>query len=102
MRKRIKMKKFAVVSHTHWDREWYKPFEVFRIKLVRLIDEVLDIINENASFIFHLDAQTVVLEDYLAIRPEKEEILKKYISSGNIVVGPWYLQNDFYLTSDCA
>ena len=45
------MKKFTVVSHTHWDREWYKPFEVFRIKLVRLIDEVLDIINENASFI---------------------------------------------------
>ncbi len=93
------MKKFAVISHTHWDREWYKPFEIFRTKLVRLIDEVLEIISENKNFIFHLDAQTVVLEDYFEIRPENEEIIKKYVTSGNIVIGPWYLQNDFYLTS---
>jgi hypothetical protein len=24
-----------VVSHTHWDREWYLPFQLFRMKLVR-------------------------------------------------------------------
>lgn len=93
------MKKFALISHTHWDREWYKPFEAFRLKLVRLIDEVFAILEQEKEYIFHLDAQTVVLEDYLAMRPEKESLLKKYISSGNIIVGPWYLQNDFYLTS---
>ena len=31
-----------VVSHTHWDREWYHPFERFRQRLVALIDELLD------------------------------------------------------------
>ncbi|MBQ8858647.1 MAG: hypothetical protein IJ012_02535, partial [Clostridia bacterium] len=44
-------------------------------------------------------AQTVVLEDYLEIHPERREVLEKYITSGNIRVGPWYLQNDFYLSS---
>ena len=90
---------FCVVSHTHWDREWYQPFEVFRLRLVDLIDRLLLILEKEPKFIFHLDAQTIVLEDYLEIRPEKKEILKKHIKNGNIIVGPWYLQNDFFLTS---
>ena len=91
--------KFRILSHTHWDREWYMPFEQFRMKLVDLIDHLLDILERDGHYIFHLDAQTVVLEDYLEIRPEREGELKKYIAAGNIAVGPWYLQNDFYLTS---
>ena len=75
------------------------PFEAFRMRLVGLIDKLLDIIEKNPSYIFHLDAQAVVLEDYLEIRPDKFEALKKYIKNGNIVIGPWYLQNDFFLTS---
>lgn len=94
------MKKFfCVVSHTHWDREWYKPFEVFRLQLVDLIDHLMNTIKKYPEYVFHLDAQTVVLEDYLEIRPEKRDELKKLIADGNIIVGPWYLQNDFYLTS---
>ena len=90
---------FCVISHTHWDREWYMPFEAFRVKLVDLIDRLLITIKKYPEFIFHLDAQTVVLEDYQEIRPENADLLKQYIKEGNIVVGPWYLQNDFYLTS---
>lgn len=93
------MKKFLVISHTHWDREWYMPFALFRQKLVDLIERLLEIIEKDPDYIFHLDAQTVVLEDYLEIHPERREILEKYITSGNIRVGPWYLQNDFYLSS---
>ena len=96
--KRTEMKKFIVISHTHWDREWYMPFSVFRLKLADLIDRLFAVLEKDPDFIFHLDAQTVVLEDYLAIRPQNEEKLKNYIASGNIRVGPWYLQNDFYLT----
>lgn len=92
------MKKFVVISHTHWDREWYMSFSVFRLKLVDLIDRLFLILQKDNDFIFHLDAQTVVLEDYLEIRPENESLLRKYIKNGNIRVGPWYLQNDFYLT----
>ena len=94
------MKKFfCVVSHTHWDREWYKPFECFRMQLCDLINNLFEIIEQYPDYIFHLDAQTVVLEDYLEIYPENRIILEKYIKSKNIIVGPWYLQNDYYLTS---
>jgi alpha-mannosidase len=94
------MKKvFCVISHTHWDREWYASFEVFRIKLADLIDNLLEILEREDNFRFHLDAQTIVLEDYLVIKPQNADKLKKYIAQGRVLVGPWYVQNDFYLTS---
>ncbi len=90
---------FCVISHTHWDREWYRSFESFRIRLVDLIDHLLVILDRNPSFRFHLDAQTIVLEDYLEIRPDKEALLHRHITEGRILVGPWYIQNDFFLCS---
>lgn len=93
------MKNYCLISHTHWDREWYLPFENFRMRLVDLIDNLLVILDRDPEYRFHLDAQTIVLEDYLAIRPEKREILAAHIKSGRILVGPWYVQNDFHLTS---
>lgn len=91
--------KYYVISHTHWDREWYMPFEQFRARLVKLIDKLIVILEKEPDYIFHLDAQTIVLEDYIEIRPHKRQILERYIRSGNLIIGPWYLQNDFYLTS---
>ena len=91
--------KYHVISHTHWDREWYEPFEQFRIRLVSLIDNLLKLLEAEKKFIFHMDAQTSVLEDYLKIKPHNKNKLKKYISKGRILIGPWYVQNDFYLTS---
>ena len=90
---------YCVLSHTHWDREWYQPFEKFRMRLCDLINNLFKILEEYPDYIFHLDAQTIVLEDYLEIYPENEERLKRYIEAGNIIVGPWYVQNDFYLSS---
>ncbi|MDD2392908.1 MAG: hypothetical protein PHV88_02485 [Eubacteriales bacterium] len=90
---------YCVISHTHWDREWYMPFEEFRIRLVELMDRLFVILEKNPEYIFHLDAQTIVLEDYLEIRPHKRALIERYVKSGNILIGPWYLQNDFYLTS---
>lgn len=31
-----------VVSHTHWDREWYLPFQRFQPRLVAVLDELLN------------------------------------------------------------
>ena len=92
------MKQFHVISHTHWDREWYQPFEVFRHRLVDLIDHLLEIYREYPEYVFELDAQTVCLEDYLEVRPYRRAELERYIRSGNLKVGPWYVQNDFFLT----
>ena len=89
-----------VVSHTHWDREWYLTFQQFRMRLVDLIDHLLDLLDRDADFrSFHLDSQTIVLEDYLEIKPQNRQRLEKYIREGRIIVGPWYQLNDEFLTS---
>ncbi|NLC58255.1 MAG: hypothetical protein GX774_15590 [Armatimonadetes bacterium] len=89
-----------VVSHTHWDREWYLPFQRFRMRLVDLIDHLLALLDRDPEFrFFNLDGQTIVLEDYLQIRPENEERLRRYIGEGRILVGPWYQLNDEFLVS---
>jgi alpha-mannosidase len=89
-----------VVPHTHWDREWYQTFQQFRIRLVRTIDKLLDILDQDDKFsCFTLDGQTIVLDDYLAVRPEQEEHLKRYTRTGRILIGPWYLQPDEFLVS---
>ena len=85
-----------IVPHTHWDREWYLPFQKFRYKLVKLVDKLLEIFS-NQDFYFTFDGQMIVLEDYLEIRPENKEKLLHLIREGNISIGPWYLLPDIWL-----
>src|SRR6266487_1828262 len=89
-----------IVPHTHWDREWYQTFQQFRMRLVRTVDKLLDILDHDDKFsYFMLDGQTIVLDDYLEVRPEQEEHLKRYTRAGRVLVGPWYLQPDEFLVS---
>jgi mannosylglycerate hydrolase len=89
-----------VIPHTHWDREWYASFQQFRIRLVRVIDALLDLMERSPSYThFNLDAQTVVLQDYLEIRPEKRAILQKFVRERRLGVGPWYVLPDEFLVS---
>jgi mannosylglycerate hydrolase len=92
--------KAFIVPHTHWDREWYQTFQQFRIRLINLINNLIDILENDKAFSdFTLDGQTIVLEDYLEVHPERREILKKYITEGRIHVGPWYILPDEFLVS---
>ena len=89
-----------VVSHTHWDREWYLTHEQFRFRLVALVDRLLDLLDADPSYKhFHLDGQTIVLEDYLEIRPEQEPRLRAAIKEGRILIGPWYVMPDEFLVT---
>ena len=89
-----------VISHTHWDREWYLPFERFRLRLVDLMDKLLDLLDNDPKFkYFHLDGQSILIEDYLQIKPENEARLREYVRQGRILVGPWFQLNDEYLVS---
>lgn len=94
----MKKKTFHVLSHFHWDREWYQSFEEYRYRLVRAVDELLNIMERDPSYrFFHMDGQTVVLEDYLQIRPQNRERLQKLIDDGRIIIGPWYVMPDEFL-----
>lgn len=85
---------------THWDREWYEPFQEFRMWLVELIDELMDLMERDPSYqCFHLDGQAVVLQDYLEIRPERKERLLALLKSKRLVAGPWYDLPDEWLIS---
>lgn len=89
-----------VISHTHWDREWYLTFEQYRARLVELVDGVLDRMSADTRFtFFHLDGQTVVLEDYLEVRPEREMELRRRVGEGRLLIGPWYVMPDMFLVS---
>ncbi|MBE3559565.1 MAG: hypothetical protein IMW89_10100 [Ktedonobacteraceae bacterium] len=89
-----------IVPHTHWDREWYQTFQQFRIRLVRAVDKLLDILERDANYrYFMLDGQTIILDDYIEARPEQAERLMHFIRSKRILVGPWYIQPDEFLVS---
>jgi mannosylglycerate hydrolase len=89
-----------LVSHTHWDREWYLTFQQFRLELVHLLDGLLEILQTDPEFrSFMLDGQTIPLQDYLQIRPERLELLKRLIRGGRLLVGPWYVLPDEFLVS---
>ena len=92
-------KEVVIVPHTHWDREWYKPFQEFRHQLVHLIDRLIDIFETQPDYYFMLDGQTIILEDYLEVRPEKKNRILELIREGRIDVGPWYLLPDEWLVS---
>jgi mannosylglycerate hydrolase len=89
-----------IVSHTHWDREWYRTFQQFRFRLVRLMDELLDILERDPDYrFFLLDGQTVVLEDVLDVRPDLEEPLRRQVRAGRLLIGPWFVLPDEFLVS---
>ena len=91
---------YHFVSHTHWDREWYLSFQDFRWKLVRALDEIIDTLSANSSFShFMLDGQTVLLDDYLALRPERRLAVQSLAAAGRLSIGPWYVQPDDILVT---
>ena len=89
-----------IVPHTHWDREWYSPFQTFRLRLVDLLDELLPQLEADPSYAhFLLDGQMAVVDDYLEVRPEAEERLRALATTGRVAMGPWYVLPDEFLVS---
>ncbi|HUS14946.1 MAG TPA: hypothetical protein VM536_07980, partial [Chloroflexia bacterium] len=89
-----------VVNHTHWDREWYMPFQRYRVLLVDAVSMLLDTLAARADYqSFLLDGQTVVAEDYLEVVPERRADLVRFIRSGRVTLGPWYVLPDEFLPS---
>lgn len=85
---------------SHWDREWYLPFQGFRYNLVKMTDDMVEKLEKDNNInIFFFDGQTIVLEDYNEIAGARSNKLKKLIKEGRVLVGPWYVMPDEFLVS---
>src|SRR6266498_4755670 len=90
----------VLVPHTHWDREWYEPFERFRERLIEMMDMLIELADREPGFAhFHLDGQAALIDDYLEVRPERANDVRQLAQEGRISVGPWYTQMDEFLVS---
>jgi len=91
---------FHLIPHTHWDREWFLPRAAFHARLVSMFDDLLERLHADAAFrTFLLDGQTVLVEDYLRARPERENDVKVLVKTGRLQVGPWYVLADELIPS---
>lgn len=95
-------KKVVAYLHTHWDREWYREFESFRLRLITVFDNVLEMLAKGKIPSFYFDGQTAALEDYLELRPEKEKLVKDLIKQKKLFIGPCYALVDEFLTDEKA
>ncbi|MBI4498566.1 MAG: hypothetical protein HY689_11770 [Chloroflexi bacterium] len=87
-----------VVSHTHWDREWYLPFQAYRLKLAQMMDSLLHLLESDPDYrFFILDGHTALVEDYLELHPEQEPRLRALVQAGRLFMGPWYILPDEFL-----
>jgi len=93
-------RRFFICAHTHWDREWYGTFQDFRMRLVRVVDEMIELLRQKPEFkVFHLDGQLIPILDYVQIRPERAAALRELIESGRVRIGPWFVLADEFIVS---
>lgn len=91
------MKRMHIVSNSHLDREHRHEFQETRLMMAEMLDDVIRIMEEDPEYrFFTLDGQSIVLDDYLEIRPHMKERLTKLIRDGRIQIGPWYSLVDCY------
>ena len=90
----------VLVPHTHWDREWYRSHEAFRHRLVRMLDDLLALLERDPGFShFMLDGQTIAVDDYLEVRPAARARIEALVRAGRLQVGPWFVLPDEWLVS---
>lgn len=92
-------KTIHIVSHTHWDREWYMPYEKHHMRLIDLMDGVIEAFKDPDFKYYWLDGHYLPIEDYLEVKPENRKIIEELIEAGKLKLGPWYILQDAFLTS---
>jgi mannosylglycerate hydrolase len=91
--------KVHIVNHTHWDREWYFTTADALVLSENCFTEVLDELERNAEAKFCLDGQSSIVDDYIQIRPERMEQIKKFVKQNRLSIGPWYTQTDAFFVN---
>jgi len=87
-------REIVVVPHTHWDREWYEPHDVFRLRLVHMVDRLIALLEREPSYRFTLDGQAAAIDDYLEMRPEQRQRVAALVARGQLSLGPFLILLD--------
>ena len=94
------VRRIHYVLSSHWDREWYQPFQDYRYRLVRLLDATLDRLDSGElAGAFQTDGQSIMLEDYLEVRRDERARVERLCREGRLEVGPWYVLPDEFIVS---
>ena len=98
----MKIKKIDVVSNTHWDREFRRSFEKTRRNLLIMLDTTLDILENDSEYhSFTMDGHSIMIDDYLEMRPERREQVEKFIKEGRLIIGPYFtLPEEFTISHE--
>lgn len=83
-----------LVSHTHWDREWYFTVTDSHLLSDIVFNEIIEELSKHEKVHFILDGQLSILEDYVALYPEQYQQIKKLVERGQLYIGPWFTQTD--------
>ena len=97
--KKITRLRLHFIPNSHLDREWGMDFQQTRKLTVDFIDTLLEIFRKIPEYTFLLDSQTVPLEDYLEIKPEKRDEIIQRVKEKRLFIGPWYTAPDFLTIS---
>lgn len=90
-----KLEKINWVCSSHWDREWYRPFEGFRCRLVDMLDRAIDCVEKVPGYTsFLLDGQSIILRDYLDARPDMLETVNRLLEEEKLFAGPFFVLQD--------
>ncbi len=93
-----KQHKISYISHTHWDREWYRSSSEFKVRLYATVRKVIETLEIDAEFMcFTFDGQYQMIEECLEIDNSLQERIKDLVQKGRILIGPWYIQPDMNL-----
>ena len=91
----MEIQEIFVVSNTHWDREFRFSFQRTRMLLVKMMDELLDLLERDKDYAsYTLDSHSILVEDYLDVRPENKERIANLVKEKRLFIGPWYTLPD--------
>lgn len=86
------IKQLHVISHTHWDFEWYFSAHESLIQLIYHLDEVIDALEKGELDNYYLDGQLSIVEDYLMACPHQKQRFCSLVECKKLKIGPWYTQ----------
>ena len=102
----MRKKTAHIISHTHWDREWYLNSKFVNRWLPTFFESLFAMMEKEKEYRFVLDGQTSILDDcYQELERTGRDVeafkgkVENYAKEGRLILGPYYLQPDWQLIS---